>query len=151
MFVVARLLPYEVATRVDVPRPEGGKLLSMCLGRRGDSDRLVVRLGLPDDIEVEVEASKTRRFETLQREDHKNFGRQVISLRHRKKVYCIYLPTGQGMGVGLDVFNDEYPWQWMQRLFSGTDRDLEYRVDYEPSVEKRVRALLRPARSTPCT
>jgi hypothetical protein len=105
---------------------------------------------MPDAIEVDVEASKTEGFETLQREDHRNFGREVISLRHRKRVYCIYLPTGQGKGIGLDVFNDEYPWQQMHRLFSGTDREMGYRVNHETSVETRVRALLRPARSTPC-
>jgi hypothetical protein len=103
-----------------------GKFLSLCADRKTEPfTKVTYRYGVLGRVEFEVVATPRAQFKIASLELVPRVGMEVIFFKKGNHTYYVSVATGQGHGVGLDVFKGS---KSIASHFSGNDEGRDYQL-----------------------
>jgi len=103
-----------------------GKFLSLCANRKTEPfTKVTYRYGFLGQVEFEAVATPGAKFKIASLELVPRVGTDVVFFKKGNHTYYVSVATGQGHGVGLDVFRGS---KRVASHFSGNDEGRDYQL-----------------------
>lgn len=143
--IVDAWMGHSYATQEGWRNKRDGKLLSLCTDRQQEPfGRLMYRYGLPGSIELEVGATKEKKFKFYFITSGPQVFENVIFFSKDGFTYYVSIADGQGSGVSLNVFNGKK--QVFKRFSGNTSDDFSLGAATMDFAESRGSSILKRAK-----